>query len=248
MLSCRAMRGFTIMELLIAMFLSSLLISGVAALMGSSVAAYRQQLAHGQMEESGRFARGTLASHITQAGFHPRPWQGGLPALTAGSINGLGVAGDQLGLQRWSARNCYGNQNPVTGADGRPEFYLLQTDFRINPNDNLVMTCRYGPHASNLTTQVNNFGLAENVETLQALYAEDRDGDGIADGWVQAGAWTDESRVLAIKVAMLITSPKVSRGSAPRPITLLDETFAAPADGRLRRVVTLVAVIRGRLP
>lgn len=236
------------MELLIAMSLSGLLLAGVTTLTAGSVAAYRQQLAHGQMEESGRFAREAIESHVTQAGFHPKPWQGSLPALTAESVNGAGVAGDRLGLQRWSARNCYGNENPVTGADGQPEFYLLRASFRVSARNNLVMTCRYGPDASSLTTQVNAFGLAESVETMQVLYAEDRDGDAIADGWTPAGAWAAEGRVLAVKVALLLASPRASYASAPAPITLLDETFAAPADGRLRRVVTLTAAIRGRLP
>lgn len=248
MLARQAICGFSIMELLIAMFLSSLLISGVAVLTGSSVSAYRQQLAQGQMEESGRFAREALASHIAQAGFHPRPWQGSLSALTTDSLNDTAITGDQLGLQRWSARNCYGNENPVTDTDGRPAFYLLQSRFRVNAKNNLAMTCRYGPDASNLTTQVNNFGIAAGVETLQALYAEDRDGDGDADGWVQAGKWADESRVLAVKVALLLASPRVSSGAAPGPVTLLDETFAVPADGRLRRTITLTSAIRGRLP
>ena len=244
----QATSGFSIMELLIAMFLSSLLVSGVAVLTGSSVSAYRQQLAQGQMEESGRFARETLASHIAQAGFHPRPWQGSLSALTADSHNGTATTGDQLGLQRWSARNCYGNENPVTGADGQPQFYLLQSRFRVNADSNLTMTCRYGPDASNLTTQVNNFGIGAGVETMQALYAEDRNGDGVADGWVPAGNWTDESRVLAVKVALLLASPRVSNTTVPAPVTVLDETFAVPADGRLRRTIILTSAIRSRLP
>jgi type II secretory pathway component PulJ len=242
------MRGFSIMELLIAMFLSSLLVSGVTVLTSSSVSAYRQQLAQGQMEESARFARETLASHIAQAGFHPQPWQGSLPALTAESLNGTALTGDELGLQFWSARNCYGNENPVKGPDGRPQFYLLQSRFRVNADSNLSMTCRYGPDASNLTTQVNNFGVAAGVETMQALYAEDRNGDGVADGWVRAGNWAEEGRVLAIRVALLLASPRVSNNMAPRPFTLLDETFAVPADGRLRRAITLTSAIRGRLP
>lgn len=240
-------RGFSLLELLLAMLLGAVLISGATALMGGSAASYRLQLARGQMEESGQFARETLAAHITQAGYHPRPWQANVAAVTSASVQGATIAGDRLGLQRRSPHNCYGNENPARDANGQPSFYLLQTVFRVNAGSNLVMTCRYGPDAAQLTTQINSLGLVEHVESMQVQYAEDRDGDTVADGWVPAGTWADESRLLAIRVALLLASPSASYESDARPITLLDETFAAPADGRLRKVAILTAAIRGRL-
>jgi len=231
------------------MFLTALLITAVTSLLSGSVSAYRQQLAQGQLEESSRFALKTLESHINQAGYDPRPWQNpAVPvALTGESANLGSRPGDQLGLQRWSDRNCYGNDNPVTGADGKPEFHLLQTRFEVTPSNNLAMTCRYGPDATQLTTQVNNFGLVENVESMQLLYAEDRNGDGTADGWVSAGAWQQENRVLAVKLALLFVTARAFKQAESEIVTLLDKSITTPADGRLRSVSTLTAAIRGRL-
>lgn len=241
--------GFSLLEVTLAVFLSVILMSGITGLMGSSVSAYRQQLDQGQLEESSRFAHEILASHISQAGFQPTPWlsPAGMEAVTAESVNGGLIPGDQLGLQRWSDRNCFGNENPVLDAAGRPAFHLLKVRFRVNTSNNLAMTCRYGPDAANTTTQLNNFGLVENVESMQVLYARDSDGDGVADGWVKAGDWLQEHQVLAVKVAMLFVSNRAfSRGDAAK-VTLLDETITTPADGRLRSVSTLITAIRGRL-
>ncbi len=209
--------GFSLMEVTIAIFLSVVLTSGIASLLGSSVSAYRQQLSQGQLEESSRFARDILASHISQAGYQPRPWQ------------------NPAGLEA------------VTNAQGRPEFYLLQTRFQVNPSNNLAMTCRYGPDASQLTTQLNNFGLVENIAAMQVLYARDSDGDGVVDGWVKAGDWPQEDRILAVKIALLSVSGQAFNHVETETITLLDETITTPADGRLRSVSTLLTAIRGRL-
>lgn len=236
------------MEVLIGVFLSSLLISGIVQLLASSVATYRLQLALSQLEESGRYAQDVLINHITQAGYGPQPWNPALllPALTNETLNSGALAGDQLGLQRWSSQNCYGNENPVKDGDGQAAFYILQTRFRINAANNLAITCRYGPDASKMTTQINNFGLVEDIESMQVLFAEDRDADDIADGWVTGQAWAQESNIRAVKVALLLSTRQPFGQPAGRLFTLLDETVIPPADGRLRKVSTLTAAIRGR--
>jgi hypothetical protein len=168
-------------------------------------------------------------------------------ALTGDSLDGGTDAVDQLGLQRWSRRNCYGNENPVKDAGGQAAFYLIQTRFIVNNANNLAMTCRYGSDPANLQTQINNFGLIEGVESMQVLYAEDRDGDEIADGWVKAQKWLQEGNILGVKVALLLSSQQPFEQALSTQITLLDESINTPADGHLRRVRSMTTAIRGRL-
>ena len=237
------------MEVMIGIFLSTVLMTGIIQLLSGSVSAYRLQLSQSQLEESGRFARDVLLSHITQAGFHPQPWLNppGFQALTDESLDGSSTAADQLGLQRWSRLNCYGNENPVTDAGGQSAFYLLQTRFVVNNTNNLAITCRYGPDISNLQTQINNFGLIEDVESMQVLYAEDRDGDEIADRWVKAQNWLQEGNIRAVKVALLLATRQPFEQAVSTQITLLDETITTPSDGHLRRVRSMTTAIRSRL-
>lgn len=241
--------GFSLVELMIGVFLSSLLLSGIIQLLAGSVSAYRLQLEQSRLEESASYAVDVLNTHISQAGFQPNPWDSeyALAALTGESLDGVSPAGDQLGLQRWSRHNCYGNENPVLDGTGRPAFYLLQVRIAVKSDKNLAMTCRYGPDASLLQTQINNFGLVENVESMQILYAKDADGDSIADGWVTAQAWHEESSVLAVKVAMLLFTNHALAPANGESITLLDETINVPDDGLLRKTRLLTATIRGRL-
>jgi len=242
-------RGFTLMEVMIGVFLSTVLMSGIVGLLSASVSAYRLQLGQSQLEESGRYARDVLISHIAQAGFQPEPWQNpaGLQALTDESTDGGSSLADQLGLQRWSRKNCYGSENPVMDSDGQPAFFLLQTRFKISAANNLAVTCRYGPDTDQLQIQMNNFGLIEDVESMQVLYAEDRDGDEIADGWVRARMWQHESNIRAVKVALLLSTKQAVDRAAGTHVNLLDETINIPADGHLRSVRSLTTAIRGRL-
>ena len=241
--------GFSLMEIVIAIFLSTILTTGIVQLVSSSVSAYRLQLSQSQLEESGRYARDVLITHIAQAGYQSEPWQNPpiLPALTDESLNGDLLKGDQLGLQRHSNLNCYGNENPIIDDDGQPEFYLLQVRLRVNNANNLAITCRYGPDASRLITQINNYGLIEDVESMQVLYAEDQDGNDIADRWVTAQSWQRESNIRAVKIGLLLATRQVFTSAESMQITLLDESITTPADGHLRKVTTITTAIRGRL-
>ena len=82
---------------------------------------------------------------------------------------------------------------------------------------------------------------------MQILYAEDRDGDEIADGWVTAQTWLKESSIRAVKVALLLSTKLAFDQAASTQITVLDETIDPPADGHLRRIKPLTTAIRGRL-
>ena len=236
------------MEVLIGMLLSTLLMTGIVQLLSASVAAYRLQLELAQLEESGRYACNVLSKHINQAGFHHEPWllSESYTAVTSDALNSISAKGDQVGLQRMSQLNCYGSENPVTGDDGQPQFYLLQTRFRVNAANNLAITCRYGPDASSLVTQINNFGLVEGVENMQVLYAEDQDGDAVADHWVSGRSWQSEKNLRALKIALLVSTRKPFNHASGGNITLLDENIRPPADGRLRQAITLTSAIHGR--
>jgi hypothetical protein len=231
------------------MFLSTLLMTGIVQLLTGSVSAYRLQLSQSQLEESSRYARDVLVSHISQAGFVPEPWNSlqQVPALTTDTINSNSTRGDQLGLQRWSRQNCYGNDNPVTDSVGQPVFFLLQTRFGVSTANNLAISCRYGPDASQMQTQINNFGLVEDIDSMQVLYAEDRNEDQVADTWVTGQAWQNEKNIRAVKVALLLSSRQAFAQKQSRQITLLDETITTPADGHLRKVGSLTAAIQSRL-
>jgi len=245
----RTMQGFTLMEVLIAVSLSTLLTSGIVQLVAGSVSAYRLQLSQSQLDESSRYAREVLTSYISQAGYRSRPWdiQTEIEALTSDSLDGDELRGDQLGLQRWSQRNCYGNDNPVTDSNGQPEFYLLRVRLFVNTTQNLAISCRYGADAAQLQIQINSFGLVEDIESMQVLYSEDTDGDHIADTWVNTGGWKQERNIREVKVALLLATEQAFEQPRSRDINLLDETITTPADGRLRKVSYLTAAIRGRL-
>lgn len=245
---CKKIHGFTLLEVLIGVFLSTLLMTGIVQLLSAGVAAYRLQLEMAQLEESGRYARSVLQQYINQSGYHPEPWllTEEFTAVSDEAQNSVSAKGDQIGLQQLSRLNCYGNDNPVTDDAGQPEYYLLQTRFRVNAANNLAITCRYGPDASSLVTQMNNFGLVEGVENMQVLYAEDQDGDTFADHWITARTWQNEKSLRALKIALLFSTRQAFGETASMNVTLLDKSLRPPPDGHLRHVITLTSAIHGR--
>lgn len=240
--------GFSLLELLMALAIATLLVSGLLTVVQAAGASFRLQQGLGQMQEDARFVLATLAAEIEPAGYSPTPWVAAtrLPAIAAGTADAVDAGGDRLVLRRWSDRNCHANSNPVRDDQGRPAFFVLEHTFRVRPGAGLAQTCRYGPQAGPMVTQVNNLGLAEGIESLQILLAEDTDGDGNANRWIRAGQWQDESRVMGVRLGLLLASPFVVEGARPGPLQVLDALHVPAEDGRLRRVVSTAVALRGR--
>jgi hypothetical protein len=78
------------------------------------------------------------------------------------------------------------------------------------------------------------------------LYAEDSNLDGKADRWVKAGDWLGEANVLAIRLALLLTTPDPAGIAGSESFEILGQVFKQPDDGRMRRVFESTFSIRGR--
>jgi len=233
-------QGLSLIELLIAMLISAILLTGLIQIASSARSSFLLQEGLAEVQESGRFVLDSLAKILRQTVFSPQPWVAPTTAigLTVDTADATSTHGDRLAIRTWSERNCFGRPNPVTAPDGRPEFYVKESIMELNGSGNLAHTCRYGPDVASLLTQINRQGLLQNVEAFQALYAEDIDSDGIADRWVVGGDWEDASHILGVHVAVLIRSHQSVSAPLERVYNVLDHVVRAQADGKLRLVVT----------
>lgn len=238
------------LELLVAMFIGAILLTGLVQIAAGARSSFRLQNGMAEVQESGRFAIDTLGAILRRSAFTPEPWSGnpGEVGLTAETADDVSPRGDRLGIRTWSERNCFGNPNPVTDSTGLPRFFLKDTVLEMNAGGNLIQTCRYGPAAGQFVTQLNRQGLMQNVDDFQVLYAEDLDNDGMADWWVPGGHWQSVRHVLGLQLALLLsTSESVTE---PRADThnLLNKVVITPADGRIRRVFTYTQALKFRAP
>ncbi len=122
--------GFTLLELLIAMSLGALVCAGCLAVTMSLTATVQEQQAHSAMQQAARFAERRLRNAFEPAGYHPQPWQPTQEPAVFYAFNSTPPDSDQIAVQRWSQRNCLGNDNPVRDTHGQPVWHLLQQRFR----------------------------------------------------------------------------------------------------------------------
>ena len=214
----------------------------------ATAGSYRLQQNLGAMQENARYAFNTMRREIEAAGYTHTPWEPAsvISAVGSNSANAVSASGDRLVVRRWSNRNCFENPNAQLDAGGKPSLYLREASFSKSSGGNLALSCRYGPDAGQLITQVNNLGLVEDVEAFQVMYAEDSDADGNADRWVHAGEWLNESGLKAVRLALLLTSPEPMKPPKAGAEQVLDALIDTPADGRLRKVFGSTFAIQGR--
>ena len=93
--------------------------------------------------------------------------------------------------------------------------------------------------------------IAKGVEMMTLTYGVDTGGDEFADAYVAAGAVTDWSRVVSVRVSLLIKSKDDFVTDYPVPVTFVEGTVVnngAGADRRLRLVFSTTVGLRNRVP
>lgn len=238
----------SLLELMISLALSALLVIGLVQVASAAASSTRLQRNQAELQENARLAVTVISRFVREAGFSPEPWNPGfgLPGLPAENAGSLPGGSDRVAVTSWSDLNCFDNRNPELNALGQPKFHIRKVVFDLNSSKGLAWECLYGPSEAELVAQIRRQGLIENVDSFQALYGEDTNGDGFIDRWVQAGQWESPGQILGMKIGLLLGSADRVAERRSRSFGVLDAVIDRQADGRLRRVFEFAVAIRSR--
>jgi len=247
-------RGLTLIELMIALLLSSLIILSMIYLFISGRSSFLTQEQIARQQENGRFAWQLITEELQKAGYFPAVWdapQLGFALIESGSPDAVvgtadnGNDPDQLEVHYESDRDCFGAENANTEAvitpDGSvvnvPQYFRKVVTFSVDDvNDELEFRCNYGPINGALVEQINA-PVADGVENLQIQYGVDLTGDLSANQWQDFGAVANPFDIVSIRVALLVATPNEFTGEADaQTFDLYSHTTAPAGDRRARRV------------
>lgn len=245
--------GASMVELMVALLVVSFLMIAMVAMFLSSRSSFIGQEQVGRLQENGRYAFSLITKEIERAGYRPEVWE---PprlgfAFTVNTTNGSGTNPDTIELQFESDEDCLGAFNPVTNAIVLPDGTTVNVprhDQRLVSfsilNDELIYVCSYGPRNGALVEQINT-AVAEGIENLQIQYGEDLTNDLSVNNWVNAGGWNNMSDVVAVRIAMSVSTPEIVQiDDDTRTHDLYSHTTTAAGDQRIRRVYSGLISVR----
>lgn len=246
-------KGLTLIELMIALVLSTLIILSMVYIFLSGRSSFLTQEQIARQQENGRFAWQLLTQELQKAGYYPEVWEApelGFALVAQGSPDAvLGTAdngddADQLEVHYESDRDCFGVENldtePVLTPSGVivnvPQYYRKVISFSVDALDQLNFRCNYGPIDGALVEQID-LPIAEGVENLQVQYGVDTNGDLSANQWLDFGAVGNVFDIVSVRMALLVATPNEFAIEADaQTFDLYSHTTAAVGDQRSRKV------------
>lgn len=237
-------KGFTLIEMMIAILIGLLLIAAMLSLFLSTKQGYRMANGMSVMQASGRATLDLLGREVMISGF---PQEAVIDTfVSALSSDGGGAASDTFTVHyRLSVGglDCLGNAAPVY-ADGQT--YAKNQYFVQNGN----LMCQ--PRAED-DSAIGAAGIVvEGIENLQILYGEDTDttdGEVNAHMYVTAGNVTNWANVVSAKIGIVVNSQgNIATSNDTATFALIGQTATAAAgDRQRRRAYSTTVVIRNRM-
>ncbi|MBA4288527.1 MAG: hypothetical protein C0439_06025 [Pseudomonas sp.] len=254
----RTQIGLSIVELMVAMALGLLLMTGVVQVFLSSRQTYAANEAMSRMQENGRFALEFMARSARLAGYvepvyaeaRPvalvRPSCTGLPGSIPTELcttTGAGNSSDSIGfvfqppIQDGARRDCLGNSIAENNM-------LLINHYSIIPataTSQAALGCRaykFNQTTGSWTSGPQAQELISGVDSLQVLYGINTSGDArSANQYVSADRVTNWNNVRAVRIAVLANSiePLIPAPTA-RNFVLLDASPVSINDNRARQI------------
>jgi len=237
-------KGFTLVEMMIAIVIGMLLIAGTLSVFLSTKQGYRMVTGMSLMQATGRATLDLLGRDIMMAGF---PQSRGIQPFISGAgltQDGGGNNSDMFTVHYQSTTDCLNTAGgtPVY-ADGqryaRNRYYIQGGDLMCDAlaEDNSVL---------------NTGVMVDGIENMQVLYGEDNDAaDGITNAtrYVTAGNVTNWDNVVSVKIGFIANSQNViATSDDTATFSLVGQTAtAATADRLRRRAYSSTVVIRNRM-
>ncbi len=265
--------GLSIVELLVALVISMLLMTGVVQVFFASKQTYASNEAASRLQENGRFALEFIAQNARHAGYveaanimvdpFPRPVAAPTDTYCASDLCSTQAAGNdsdsisfnfQPRILDGARRDCLGKSTGIGSTDViLNHFYIIPANQANGPaSSSLGCASRNISTATDISVKPapngnhNNNVLVEGIDALQVQY-----GIGIAGGvtrYVSADrvGKNDWNNILAVRIAVLANSiePVNPPPPADRQYVLLDAAPLSFADGRARQVFTTTIKLR----
>jgi type IV pilus assembly protein PilW len=242
-------KGFTLIELMIAIVLGLLLIAGVMTVFVSTKQGYRLENGLSLMQSTGRATLDLLSREIMMAGYpQSQNIESFIPAMTK---DGGGSDSDQFAVRYQSDTDCL-NGTPPVYADGKryaKNMYFIQ---------NNALVCRTLAEDDSTIAEA---AIVQGVENMQLLYGEDTTpGDDVTNATryvtacPESGTCSDDNvanwdNVVSVRIGIVVNSQSsIATTNDNVAYTLFRQpTIAAGADRMRRRAYTTTAVIRNRM-
>lgn len=228
-------RGFTLVELMIALALSAIVLAAVAhAFLGSKVS-FMLNRGLSTLQDNGRHGVATLERYVRMSGFQNRNAAlGPLADAIDGTTNG---ADDKLIL-----RFGTGATPALTDCSGTAALAndVIELSFERDVNDDLICKAR-----SLISRHSTSAPLVSGVEHFSVRYGEDTNNDRIADVFVAANRVTNMQNVIAVKLCLIVNSQDRTDAMSHTSIDCDDNKITSD-DGLLRRRFLTTVNLRNR--
>lgn len=253
--------GFSLIELMIAMFLGLFILAGISQVNISSKKTYQVTTFSAGLQEDLRAATNDLHKMIRITGYKSSPAQSNNLSFVADATfpgtgqvitgkDGLAVqdsdsltlrfqgSGDGAGVPDNDIVDCLGNALDAND--------IAVITFDIDQN-NLRCTSQNETLANTQTIK-----LVENVDNMQVLYGIDTDNDNYANHYINATNVTAGAlwqNVVSVRVALLLKSNKeIYSYKNDKSFVLNDITIPAPTDRYMRMQSVSTITMRNVLP
>jgi len=266
-------KGFTLIELMVAMTLGLLILLVMTQLFAGSKQTYRVQDSLTRVQEDGRLAMYFVSREIRKAGYRTPVWNepvSGYHPVTAASIDGANSGNDTLQIMYEDNVSCVGVLNNAIDPETiEPRALYKRLTFAVNNGGNLVWTCEYGASPGALATEISQQSIIDGVESFQVLYGVDTDfpPDFSVNSWATAGEISPENSVclqssylceaesllntmqngvpVVVKIGLLVASPEdAETEDLETAFNVLDVQVTPAADRKLRKQFTSTVTIR----
>lgn len=195
--SLRRRRGYSLVELMVALALGLILVASVLQVYMSGKQSHNTREGAAELFDNARFALHLLTRDIGMSGYDNGD---SLLAISAATDNN---AGDSITVRYRSTTDCLGH---ATGGIATNRYYISGTTLMCQGNGD--------PDPAVLT---------EGIENMQILYGEDTNADFTADRFVNAPDVGNWANIASVRVALLASSNSVVAGTADaNTYTLLD--------------------------
>ena len=265
-------RGFTLVEIMVALTLGLLVLAGVIQVFLSTQQSARIQQAASRMQEDGRMAMALLSRYFRQAGYTTYPWDKG-GTVWAPAINARGFPASAPFA---AGQVVSGTENDVNGADririryqGAADGSVTTCLGRVVPANQMaditlsLSAADAVQGQSLLCTDHNNPGgaltqpLVAGLQGMELWYGLSQGPAGVdangrltgATAYVTAtqvpiGEW---NRVISLRVSLLVRSDSDRLTLDPQTVTF-NNVNIVPTDRRMRFVMGTTTNIRNQAP